>query len=249
MTKLEFDTFVSEQLQGRWPKWQPTTAMLHDWYDILRCHSLDVATSVVQEHRLSEMAVVFEPKINEVVKLLARRRHKPNTGQIGPAWVPWVRCLEAPTDNPNWQGREWLRLEYRSPSCANSRRHVADAAGRSAREIRHVHGGQWCGVVRPDGQSPPEQPELTGKAAREWVEQDTLNGPDGPGRRSVLGRHAQYVPAVAEAMAMRVDAKPALIEAWAAPASLPPTESEQQSDEEFFAANPVEADNQGWERG
>lgn len=251
MTKLEFDTFVAEQLQGRWPKWQPTAAMLHDWYAILRYHSLDVATAAVQEHRLSERAVVFEPKINEVAKVLKRHRHKPATGQLGPLYVPWVRCIEAPQDHPEWQGREWVRLEYRFSGSANNRQHVAEAAERTAREIQQDHGGRWCGVVRPDGQVPESSPESGGQAAREWVEGHSSDGPDGPSRRFVPRRHGKYIEAVVAARSIpkevgrrdRTVASRAEIDALHEPAP-----HAEQSDAEFFAAHLVEEDDV-WEQG
>ena len=70
MTKLEFETFVTHEIQGRWPKWDPSPVVLDDWYAILRPHSVAVAREAILEHRIGEKANQFEPKIQEVRKLL-----------------------------------------------------------------------------------------------------------------------------------------------------------------------------------
>jgi hypothetical protein len=239
MNKIEFNTFVQEQLQGRWPKWQATAAMLEDWYDALRCHGVAAAVTAVKSHRLSAAASIFEPKINEVVKLLPPSRRDSDTQQPGPVYVPWVRCLDAPPDHPKWINFEWLRSEYCFSGLSNRRAHVAQAADRAACDIQMRHGGRWCGVVRPEGQAPPcvaDFDGLPGPEARECVRRHILDGPDGPGRRFLLGRCRSHPMSASSA------------ETDAPPQPLTPEPCERQDDLEFFASHPVEQD-EIWERG
>lgn len=186
MTRIEFNAFVEDHLKGRWRKWEPTPALLDDWYAILRYHSVEVVVGVIQAHFCSSKASYFEPKIHEVSSLLAQRRRSPTAGQDIPIYIPWVRCLEAPADHPDWVGREWLRSEYLFSGEANSQRKVGEAATRAARDIQQAHGGKWCGVVRPDGQLPDYHPDLPKHDAREWTQKYVLDGPDGPGKRFVM---------------------------------------------------------------
>lgn len=247
MTRNEFNAFVEDQLRARWPKWQPTPALLDDWYSVLRYHSTEVATTAVQDHRLSDKATAFEPKIYEISKLLAHNRSGSDIAQLGSVWVPWVRCLAGPPEHLDWQGREWVRLEYRFSGQANNRRHVSQAAARSAAEIQATYGGQWCGVARPEGQLPEIQPDLQRTEAREWVERHILDGPDGPGRR-FLQQHGDVSAAVvAEALAVPTTPPPkhtaTRAELDALDKALPPAEHENLTTPEFFAAHPVEEDD------
>jgi len=66
MTYNEFKVFVAQEMQSRWPRWDPAPALLEDWYAILRYASPLIARQAVQEHRLSERASAFEPKAHEV---------------------------------------------------------------------------------------------------------------------------------------------------------------------------------------
>ncbi len=99
------------------------------------------------------------------------------------ALVPWIRCIEPPTDRPDWQDQEWIRLDYRDSTYACDHDKTAQAANSAAKDTQLKHGGKWCGVVRPDGQIPNNQPHLYSRTAQEWAHKHILDGPDGPGRR------------------------------------------------------------------
>jgi len=186
MTRIEFNEFVAQELRGRWPKWDPTEAMLGDWWSLLRYHSVDVARSVVQEHRISEKARVFEPLIGVVARALRNRRRGPVAEIV--RYDPWIRCLEAPADHPDWAGQEWVRLDAFRRSCAADKAYVVQYAGDVAAIVQQREGGRWCGVCRPDGQIPQGQPELHGQEAQDWAIEHIRNGPDGPGRRWLKSR-------------------------------------------------------------
>jgi len=120
------------------------------------------------------------------------------------AYNPWVRCLVGPDDYSGWQDREWIMYSTGlvtksfSPLYASRWGYVRDYASNMARAMQARYGGKWCGVVRPEGQLPEDQPELRGRKAKKWAEKHILDGPDCPGRRMLLGRGAgaQTEPAI-----------------------------------------------------
>ena len=73
-----------------------------------------------------------------------------------------------------------------SPVMASGKEYAAEYVARAAKNVTANLGGQWCGVVRPEGQIPEEQPEIWGDEAKKWSEAHTLDGPDCPGRRMLL---------------------------------------------------------------
>lgn len=262
MTQMEFETFVSDDLKGRWPKWEPSPAILSDWYDLLRYHSVEGCRQAVRDHKGSATAIAVEPKIHEVRKLLRAAEVRRVAVDLATPLVPWVRCVEAPADHSEWQDREWVRLEHRMTSCIANHRHVAEAASRAAADIQAKHGGKWCGVVRPDGQLPAGFDRLSDAEARAQVRRDILDGPDGPERRFVLGLsrgqtmrgsmgESMSLPAAVAAPAKTSASREDLdkLEAPFQPRELPEPAHASMSDKEFFAANAAEYDDQGWEQG
>lgn len=254
MTQMEFETFVADELQGRWPKWQTTRALLEDWYSVLRYYTVEQCTQAVQEHRLSDAAIAFEPKIQDVRRLLRKVDRKASIA-AGVPLVPWVLCVEAPAAHPEWQGQEWLRIEHRSTACITSQAHVSEAASRAAWDIQRREGGKWSGVVRPEGQLPPDHERLERQEAAAWVRQHILTGPDGPGRRSLLERQTKGVTmrqGVAQAVKIPQDvaAPPKTVATRADLDRLVPAPAHaEQSDTQFFVDHPVEQDEEGWEQG
>jgi hypothetical protein len=119
---------------------------------------------------------------------------KPKLVTLKQGYTPWVMCLTAPEDHPSWQGREWVRLDRFSTKRCTDKDYVAQYAHDIAAAIQEVHGGQWCGVVRPEGQIPENQPFLQKEEARKWAEAHILDGPEGPGRRFLMSRPGALVP-------------------------------------------------------
>lgn len=188
MTKIEFNTFIEREIQGRWTKWQPSEAQLDDWWRILRYHTMDVAKEAIQQHRLDEKSTVFEPKIHAVAKLL-RAARKPSGKAVEKArYEPWVRCIVAPAEYPDWEDQEWLWLEggFRRSDVAD-KDYVTRFAQAAAAHITNIEGGRWCGVVRPEGQG-SEESELTGRAAKQAAMEHALNGPRGAAHEYAKGQ-------------------------------------------------------------
>jgi len=186
MTRIEFNQFVADDMKGRWPKWDATDAILEDWWSVLRYHSIDVARSAVQEHRVSDRARVFEPIIGAVVNILRRRGRGP-VAEVE-RFDPWIRCLEPPAEHPDWAGKEWYRTDGFRRNDNHDKAYVAQVASDIAALVEQREGGRWCGVVRPLNQPPEDQPQLQGRQAREWAEDHVRNGPEGPGRRWLCDR-------------------------------------------------------------
>lgn len=289
MTRLEFNAFVIDEIQGRWPKWDPTPVVLDDWYGILRNTLVDIASAVISEHFTNGTGNRIEPRIDVVAAMIRKANQRRDVRDIPEALEPWVRCTDAPSDHPEWEGLEWCRGEFCMSSNSGSREHVATAASMAAASIQSEHGGRWTGVVRTSAQSPLDLPD--GEAGKQAYRRHVLAGPNGPQKRMLESlRGSKMLPGVLSSMTPaksitdplktvatrqdldRMSAEMPRKEPVAAQglrstpggpcdtngavtcnpgahSRLPPTESEQQSDEEFFAANPVEADNQGWERG
>ena len=184
MTYNEFTTFVEQEMRTRWPRWDPAEALLEDWYAILRYATPQMAREAIQEHRLSEKAIAFEPKAHEVKKILCRLRKAQRRGSAEAlCYRPYIRCLEAPAGHPEWEGDEWLVLDRFEPSRSSDQAYVSTFASDRAKTAEELDGGRWCGVVRPDGQVPESYPDLRGPEAKQWVEDHVRNGPDTAGRR------------------------------------------------------------------
>jgi len=195
MTKLEFEEFFLNDLKGRWPKWDPTPAMLEDWFSILRYHTPDVAKQAIQEHRLGDKSTRWEPQLRDVKKRLWQLSKRAGSDDVlGTTYFAYVRCLEPPAGHPEWQDEEWLSLERFERSRATDKRYVASYAERRAAAVQQEEGGRWCGVVRPDGQMPPGFPTLEKEEARQCVEQHCRNGPNTAARRYLLGASGSMRP-------------------------------------------------------
>jgi len=184
MTYNEFKAFMAQEMRTRWPRWDPAEALLEDWYAILRYASPQIARQAVQEHRISEKASPYEPNLYEVRKALQRlhRSQKRATANV-PCYRPYIRCLDAPTGHPEWEGDEWLVLDRFEPSRSSDFAYVSTFASDRAKIVEEHEGGRWCGVVRPDGQVPQSHPELMGPEAKQWVEDHVRKGPDIARRR------------------------------------------------------------------
>lgn len=184
MTKLEFLEFMERTIKPRWPKWKPSNPVVDDWFKICRYHTAEAVDEAIHRHVTSDKYSNFEPKINCIVRLL-RARPKGQTQEIV-RYCPWIRCLDAPANHPEWEGQEWVRLDGFRRSDANWKDYVAEHAQSAAEEVQAVEGGRWCGICRVEGQAPEGQPELYRTDARKWAIDHVLNGPDGPGRRLLL---------------------------------------------------------------
>jgi hypothetical protein len=184
MQKNEFHQFMESNLGQRWPQWQPNTATMNDWWLVLKDYTVNEAERAVHQHKTSDKAIVSEPKISEVLKFLKERSSRGQEERQ--AYTPWIRCLEAPPEHPDWEDEEWVRIDagWRPQNCWE-KDYVARFAQKVAKQVEVAEGGRWCGVVRLDDDYPDNQPgpALKGKAAKEWACKHILNGPDGPGKR------------------------------------------------------------------
>lgn len=164
---------------------------------------------------------------------LDEEKAKPAPRPLAIPYVPWVLCLTAPEDHPDWQGQEWVRLDSFENAKCTDRLYVGDYVHKIAMELEKQYGGQWSGVVRPSGQLPRSQPALFGEKARIWAESHILNGPDSPGRRYLMAKHKDLIPVI-----KNIEPSPA------------PSPSPIKADEAFWA-QPVESDDPAddWQAG
>lgn len=80
------------------------------------------------------------------------------------------------------------------------------------------------------------------------AEQAILNGPDGPAKRFLLEVVKRREAAAGIKPFPAVAADNPKLQVFAE-RELPPADHANQTDEEFFTNNPVEADDEPWERG
>ncbi len=200
MTEIEAVEFVKVEIAGRYK--QISDAVRGDWIRAVKNTSRDMAQRIIRE--LAE-----DPDETLTVKGFYRKLKTGNVG--GPrveliAYVPWVRCIEAPLEHPEWVDQEWLRLDtMRQADCGN-KENVAQYAREAAEGIAATYGGAWTGVLRLAGQVPEGHPVLWGQDAQQWTEEHILSGPDSPGRQVLL-----WIRAKGQAMSLTeaiVDALP-----------------------------------------
>ena len=186
MDKREFEPFVRMNMGQRWPSWQITEAVLSDWWLVLKDYTVEEAEMAVHMHKVSDKAIVSEPKAHEIAKMLRQCARGETAGELPPVLTPWILCLEAPPEHPDWEDEEWVRLDagWHNARCTD-REYVGRFANKVAKQVQGKEGGKWCGVVRTENDCPPNQPgeKLRGPAASEWAKKHILNGPDGPGKR------------------------------------------------------------------
>jgi hypothetical protein len=107
---------------------------------------------------------------------------------LPPHYDPYVMCLEAPPEHPDWAGRLWLTSDGFHRSDHADQAYVTQFANEAARRTQAREGGQWCGVIeRANNDWPEHRDPQASRKARERV----LNGPDSPGQRWLLRRPAQ----------------------------------------------------------
>lgn len=70
MTKHEFVTWFSEQVQPRWPSWQVNACLLSDWYAVLGQHDIATLTEAVSRHKIDDEPK--QPSIRQMRALVCR---------------------------------------------------------------------------------------------------------------------------------------------------------------------------------
>ena len=239
MTKVDVDTFVTGEIATRY-KGGLNDTVRSDWIRaVWRAGSLEAARAIVRQ-------IVDDPDGRLTVKMFHRLLyvdHKRKGAPLPPILNPWVLCLTAPVDHPDWQGQEGIRLDsFRPPDCATMA-YVAQYAHDIAKAVEKICGGLWTGVVRPDGSPPENQPVLCGEKARLWAEKHILNGPDSPGKRFLLARQrksdlgsqlASTLKIVTPIEPPKAATRDQIDRLRKTPTELPEPEHAQLSDEEFF---------------
>ncbi len=267
MTKADVLAFVESDIAARY-KGGLNSTQQGDWIRaVWKAGSIEQARRIVQE-------IVDDPETTLALKVFYRRlaaatRTERRSRSLPAILNPYVLCLEAPPEHPDWQGQEWLRLDkFRNADCTN-RQYAAQYAHDIAKAIEQVYGGVWTGVVRPDGSPPENWPVLHGEEARAWVEKHRLNGPTGPGRdkdtADPLSRAAASLKRIPPEPPRKTVATRADIERLKTPKPLPECPHAKLSDDEFFDqaskecaaaetprwAKPVESDDPAdqWQHG
>lgn len=135
---------------------------------------------------------------------MSRYRHKadgtPRTVASLATYSVYAVCLEAPAAHPDWQGKQWLRLDPTpwgliSHNQAN-KAFCERAAGWIAERVQEKEGGLWVGKIRNCRDDPQPEKPLSADEMR-GLDTHVLNGPDGPGRRWLLQRQQRNpLPAI-----------------------------------------------------
>jgi len=156
----------------------------------------ETANGIVQEliqHRYLTLT------LKSFKKLAWDRRPKTQAVIVDPVgYDAWVCCLEAPTEYPGWNGREWFATEGFLRSDCGREEYVIAFCRSAAAKIQAAYGGKWCGVCKEVNNDPYRGP-LTQQEARDEVFQHVIDGPNNWGRvwlSSRRGRNAPLLPAL-----------------------------------------------------
>uniref|UniRef100_A0A6M3LIV6 Uncharacterized protein n=1 Tax=viral metagenome TaxID=1070528 RepID=A0A6M3LIV6_9ZZZZ len=186
MTHIQFQNFFAEQIRGRWEKWVPSQATLDDWWDELQHYTEDVALAAIKTHKKSSKAIASEPKINEVMHILYKRKREGSASQpcLSSILHCYIKCIVAPEDHPEWTDMLW-------PVAVTSKHTVSVEAanlhlGKSVDEVVRSNGGRWGSVVSYEMLMPDDG--LRGSEAAKKAREIVLAGPDMRGRRHLLGK-------------------------------------------------------------
>src|SRR5512146_3240362 len=128
---------------------------------------------------------------------MPRRPQKPREFAEYPSLTASVLCIQPPAAHPDWQDKEWVRLDdpamvlAHNESCWKGeydklRKRWINAANRIARKVLANEGGGWLGRVR-DASKDPRPDRVLAHQDRDEMDRHSRNGPDGPGRRYLAG--------------------------------------------------------------
>lgn len=185
MTHAQAVIFVKDEIRPRYKTLNDT--QFADWLRAAGFVELDVAKTIVRD-------LVLDPSLSLNIKNFRRSAYDRRTRQERehvdlPGYDPYLRCLEAPTQHPEWEDQEWFHANaFRRSDCGN-RGYVTMFAAAQAEQASGIRGGKWCGVVRPIDARPYAGP-LSQADLRDHAENHILAGPDGPGKRFLCKYHA-----------------------------------------------------------
>ena len=108
MTRTEFKAFIETEVCPRWPRWTPVRVTLDDWWKLLGKVSVNQARTAIQQHKMSDGAIVAEPRLSCVRAFLVvtpsdcpkPKTKVPTKPLNGSGWRQVLREIAAGPDSP-----------------------------------------------------------------------------------------------------------------------------------------------------
>lgn len=185
MNNIEATQFISNEVNGLWPKWIPTDPQRIVWVQELARCTLNDATNALQRHYKSGKYAVQSPNLPDFLEKLGVIH---TDAVIGNKFVETVQtaynveCVEAPESNANLLGA--TMGVYTAKTADQSDQDYVMRCGETMRwKLEEIYGGKWILIqkakIKDNG--------LKGKQAKAEVYKTILNGEDTPGKRWLLG--------------------------------------------------------------
>ena len=97
MNRQEKIKFLSQELQGLWPDWQPSEAETGAWMGILSNYDYGPACTAIKQHWAGNKTLFRRPKpadFIEKVKVLLQNSKRQKVKNVAPETDVFIRCIE-----------------------------------------------------------------------------------------------------------------------------------------------------------
>ena len=142
--------FFEQQIQPRWPDWEPTGPQITDWEDMIRPYSESVVLKAVKDHNYSRAGSYKTPKPSEVRMLLNKCR----------ADSPLYKrefCVQK-------EGTNNFILFTALEHAPITDEQLTDAAVNKAQDVAALYGGRWIAHAGMTGEQMVEKRNEAAKA-------------------------------------------------------------------------------------